>query len=182
VVDEVAMMVPEEYGEAGFSDIVLARRGMQGEGQGAFTTINPNHSAYLPLHYVIFFPRGELRWHWGRQLQSLNQQRRRERMPQRAFYRYRLHLREGEADTLFRGKSLTQQFVVDAWAVCDQNKLSWLRSHQQSFRADLYNGLADVLLREDIDLNSVGRKVILPSSFVGGIGLCTNYIRTAWPL
>ena len=57
---------------------------------------------------------------------------------------------------------------ADVWAVCDQNKLTWLRSHQQNLRADLYNGITDVLVREDIDLNMVGRKVILPSSFVGG--------------
>ena len=65
VVNEVAIIVPEEYGEAGFRDIVLARCGMGSEQHGAFTTINPNYGVYLPLHYVLFFPRGEFGWYWG---------------------------------------------------------------------------------------------------------------------
>ena len=67
-----------------------------------------------------------------------------------------------------RSQRLFQQFVVDAWAVCDQNKLGWLRSNQSRIRADLYNGLADVLRRGGVNLSEVGRRIILPSSFVGG--------------
>jgi len=57
---------------------------------------------------------------------------------------------------------------VDAWAVCDQNKLSWIRSHQANIRADLYNGLTDALEVADMDLGRIGKKVVLPSSYVGG--------------
>ena len=57
-------------------------------------------------------------------------------MHQRVSNGYRLYTRENEADTTLRGEGLTQQFVVDAGAVCDQNKLMWLRSHQQNLRAD----------------------------------------------
>ena len=70
--------------------------------------------------------------------------------------------------TLFRAQILFQQFVVDAWAVCDQNKLSWIRSHQADIRADLYNGVTDALEAGDIDLGRIGKRVVLPSSYVGG--------------
>ena len=58
--------------------------------------------------------------------------------------------------------------MVDAWSVCDQNKLSWIRAHQANLRADLYNGLADSLLAQDFDAQEVGRRIVLPSSYTGG--------------
>ena len=87
---------------------------------------------------------------------------------QRTYYRFRLHTRPDEPSTLFRAQRLFQQFVVDAWAICDQNKLGWIRSHQANIRAELYNGLADMLEAGDVNFAQVGRRVVLPSSYVGG--------------
>ena len=162
--DEVSMILPEEYGREGFRDIVLAKRVDGEEVSNAFTLINPNHALYLPLHYVLLFPYGEHGWHWGRRLVNGPDSR----MPQGAFYRFRLHARVDEPATLFHGQWLFQQFVVDAWAQCDQNKLGWIRSHQRNLRAELYNGLADVLNAGDVDIDQVGKRVVLPSSYVGG--------------
>jgi len=49
--DEVSMILPVEYGSAGFRDIVLAKR-INGDDDDAnpFTLINSNHASYLPLH------------------------------------------------------------------------------------------------------------------------------------
>jgi len=58
--------------------------------------------------------------------------------------------------------------VVDAWAACDHNKLSWLRNNQAKLKADLYNGLADVLQQGHINPEEVGHRVVLRSSYVGG--------------
>lgn len=90
------------------------------------------------------------------------------RLSQRAYYRFRLHVRFGEAKTLFCAQRLFQQYVVDAWAVCDQNKLLWLRTNQSRFRSDLYNGLADTLIQADVNTDAIGRRIILPRSFTGG--------------
>lgn len=57
---------------------------------------------------------------------------------------------------------------MDAWAVCDQNGLVWLQNNQRNLRADLYNGLADTLLHTDGNLENLGRRMILPSSYTGG--------------
>jgi len=67
-----------------------------------------------------------------------------------------------------RSQRLFQQFGVDAWAACDQNKLNWLRTNQAKLRTDLYNGLAHVLQQDDVNLEEVGRRVVLPSSYVCG--------------
>jgi len=54
------------------------------------------------------------------------------------------------------------------WAACDQTKLDWLSSHQSHIRADLYNGVEDALISGDVDAASVGRRLVLPSSYTGG--------------
>ena len=56
---------------------------------------------------------------------------------------------------------------MDTWATCDQDKLNWIRQNQNTFRADLYWGLADILLQSDVDLANTGRQTILPSSHTG---------------
>jgi len=162
--DEVSMILPEEYGSGAFRDIVLARR-VNGEDLGRdLTLINPNHALYLPLHYVLLFPYGEHGWHWGRTWQDSQNKK----LAQRAFYRFRLHTRVDEPTTLFNAQKVFQQFVLDAWDVCDQNKLSWMRPHQANIRAELYNGLADVLGAGDADPEQVGKRVVLPFGYVGG--------------
>jgi len=162
--DEVSMILPEEYGSGGFRDIVLARRVNGEDLVRDLTLINPNHALYLPLHDVLLFPYGEHGWHWGRTLQDPQNKK----LAQRAFYRFRLHTRVDEPTTLFHAQKLFQQFVVDAWAVCNQNKLNWVRTHQANIRAELYNSLADVLAAGDIDAEQIGKRGVLPSSYVGG--------------
>ena len=162
--DEVSMILPEKYGSEGFRDIVLARRVNGQDVANSFTRINPNHALYLPLHYVLLFAYGEHGWHWARRLVGPEDKE----LKQLAFYRFRLHTRSNEPTTIFRAQRFFQQFVVDAWAIRDQNKLDWVRSHQANIRVELYNGLSDQLEAGDADFAQVGRRVVLPSSYVGG--------------
>lgn len=80
------------------------------------------------------------------------------------YYRYTV------PSLLIYGKQLFQQYLVDAWASCDQNKCDWIRFHQKNLRAGLYNRLADTLIQADIvPLNLANlSKRILSSFFVGG--------------
>ena len=166
--NEVAMILPEEYGRGGFRDIVLAER-INGEiPNNGFSIINSNHASYLLLDYVLLFPYGEPGWHWARTLENGSGNRQNLRMSQRTFFRFRLHTRTDEPATLMRSQRLFQQFVVDAWAACDQNKLNWLRTNQAKIRTDLYNGLADSLHRGDKYMDEVGHRIVLPSSYHGG--------------
>jgi len=43
--------------------------------------------------------------------------------------------------------------------------LDWLQIHQQSIRTDVYIGLADALIRKNINTSDLGRRFILPLSF-----------------
>ena len=78
-----------------------------------------------------------------------------------------MHQRETECKTLFLSQRLIQEYLVDAWSVCDYNKLSWIRNNQSQLRADLYNGLADSLLAQDFYAQATGQQIILPSSYTG---------------
>ena len=166
--DEVSMILPEEYDSAGFRDIVLASW-INGEDRDTpFTLINPNHASYLPLHHVLLFPYGKPGWHWGRTLNNREGNRQNKNLSQRKLYRFRLHPRVDETSTMFCAENLFPQFVVDAWGVCDQNKLAWIRSHQANIGSDLYHGFADVMQARDVDLARTRKRVVLPSSYIGG--------------
>jgi hypothetical protein len=91
-----------------------------------------------------------------------------DRLSQRAYYRFRLHQRSSEYPIIFLSKRLFQQCLVDIWVICDQNNLDWISSHQSNIRFDLYRGLKDALIR-DVNVASLGRRFILPSSFTGGL-------------
>ena len=67
VANEVAMIIPDEYGIASVRDIVLANRNVARNGE--YQIICSNHAAYTPLHYTLLFPFGELGWHWALRLQ-----------------------------------------------------------------------------------------------------------------
>ena len=111
--DEVAVIIPDEYGNASFRDIVLAERYTPNE-QPRYCRINSTHAAYMPLHYVLLFPRGDTGWHWGLQLRDSNQARQRDRLTQRAYFRFYLHVRRHSKLVPFAYCRLFQQYVVDA--------------------------------------------------------------------
>ena len=59
----------------------------------------------------------------------------RKRLEQWQYYRYHIHERENQRNKiLFRAERLFQQYLIDGYAVMDQNKLDWLRWNQNKFR------------------------------------------------
>jgi hypothetical protein len=82
------------------------------------------------------------------------------------FYAYILQHRIIEEWILRAGRFL-QQFIVDAYACTEQNRLKFIRENQRQLRCNLYNGLQDALNVGDVFENNIGQKMILPSSFQG---------------
>ncbi|KAI9081086.1 hypothetical protein K1719_036845 [Acacia pycnantha] len=50
----------------------------------------------------------------------------------------------------------------------ESDRLNYIRKHQKELRVDLYSRLSDAVTRGETDPSSMGRGVILPSSFTGG--------------
>lgn len=123
--DEVAMIIPNNYQQDGFRDIVLAYRSPKNN-DNQYHTISSNSAAYMPLYYVLFFPCGDLGWYWALTLQDPQNRWKNLRIIQCTFYCYMLHIHSQSSSLLFYGKRLFQQLLVDAWAVFDQNKYVWI--------------------------------------------------------
>ncbi|KAG1064433.1 hypothetical protein G6F42_027004 [Rhizopus arrhizus] len=64
---------------------------------------------------------------------------------------------------------LFHQYVVYMYAKMEQQRLKFIWFNQKALRAEVYSGLAIRL--DDNDMSAVGKRVILPSSFVGGPSL-----------
>ena len=59
---------------------------------------------------------------------------------------------------LLHSGRLFHQLIVDAWAKIEEQRLCWVRNNQKTIRAQMYAAL---------DPKSDGRKIILPSTFIG---------------
>ncbi len=77
-------------------------------------------------------------------------------------------------EILFWACNLLQELIVDAWAQVENSCLNWVCLHQAHLRADVYRGVKNAVTRDAsgsggaIDLDNVGKGVILPSPFIGG--------------
>jgi len=60
--NKVAVIIPDKYSNASFRDIMLAERYTPNK-RPRYCRINPTHAVYIPLHYILLFPRGNTGWH-----------------------------------------------------------------------------------------------------------------------
>uniref|UniRef100_A0A6N2M1C4 Helitron helicase-like domain-containing protein n=1 Tax=Salix viminalis TaxID=40686 RepID=A0A6N2M1C4_SALVM len=65
----------------------------------------------------------------------------RQRVPMRGFYAYVIQEREYGEDTLTKGGRLYQQFLVDAFANIEEDRLDYIRMNQNDLRSDLYQNI-----------------------------------------
>ncbi|KAL6143230.1 hypothetical protein ACLB2K_053925 [Fragaria x ananassa] len=84
------------------------------------------------------------------------------------YYAYMLQMRPGDENPLLRGGRLLQQYVVDTYVKIESQKLRWVRNNQDKIRSAIYQGLRDsLLITGENNAGNVGRRTILPSTFVG---------------
>ena len=83
---------------------------------------------------------------------------------------YRLHSRADEFSTILRACRLFQTYLVDMFACIDQQRLRFIRTQQSKLRITMLDGVEDALSSSDdhLDLNQLGQRIILPSSYLGG--------------
>lgn len=85
----------------------------------------------------------------------------------REYYSYKFKIRATPNLILFGGK-LLQQFVVDVYIKIETSRLAYCEKNQSKIRADLYQGIVDCVSAGEVQPNRVGRRVVLPASFIGG--------------
>ncbi|KAG2715347.1 hypothetical protein I3760_03G071900 [Carya illinoinensis] len=130
---------------------------------------------YDPLQYPLFFPLGDTGWHQGIQrvnrgstLTTLNRRRKDPIVSCREYYCYKLQIRENVRSILLLSGRLLQQFVVDMYVKIETSRLDYFHSKQQHIRSELYQGIVDTITLGETDASNVGKRIILPSSFIGG--------------
>jgi Helitron helicase-like domain at N-terminus len=170
--NEVAIILPGSGTEEVSSrDLIVFER------DGNLRRISELHPAYLPLYYVLLFPYGEHGWtiniphtniETGEPVDAGRHGH--TTVTQLEYYAFRLHSRpsDKESDHIFRARGLFQRLIVDAWAQIDQQRLSYLRHNQKKLRAEVYSGVVDAVLNGDANLQNIGTRMILPSSYLGG--------------
>ena len=170
--NEIAVILPGDGDQpTAARDIILNRRG------GPLQEISDMHPLYPSLHYVLLFATGQLGWHPHIPLNSVNENqvqggdnntRRRKKVTQAEYFRYRLFPRMNESNHIFMAGKLFQEYAVDSWATTEQSRLNWVKLNQSTIRADTYQGLTDAVAADPTTHGRhLGQRLILPSSFSG---------------
>ncbi|KAL5194030.1 hypothetical protein HKD37_20G056166 [Glycine soja] len=130
---------------------------------------NELHPAYLPLQYPLLYPKGED----GYRPNILHKDHpnihaaKRKKVTMREYFCYRLQSRNNEAQTILHSRRLFHQWIVDDYCMIESQKLNYVRKHQQQLRVDKYMNLNACNNAPETLGNQKGKRVILPSSFVG---------------
>lgn len=160
-VDEVAALIFDEGSTCHSNrDIILESV------SGPLQRISELHPSYMPLQYPLLFPYGEDGWHTHISY-SMSSSSSKSKVSMREYYCYRLQQRHEEGKTLLLSGKLLHQFIVDAFACIEQNRASYIRANQGTFRLDFYKGIEDAIVQGDTTASAIGRRYILPSSFTG---------------
>ncbi|XP_074299755.1 uncharacterized protein LOC141630914 [Silene latifolia] len=84
----------------------------------------------------------------------------------RQYYCYKLQNRPG--NMLLRTGRCFQQYVVDMYVKIENTRLDYFINNQETIRAELYQGIIDTVGTGERRAANVGKRVILPLTFLGG--------------
>lgn len=84
------------------------------------------------------------------------------------FYAYKLQIRPSVDSILLESGRLLQQFVVDMYVKIETSRLDYFRNNQDKIRAEVYQGIIDSFDQGETKGSKIGRRIVLPSSFIGG--------------
>ena len=92
--------------------------------------------------------------------------KREERVSCREYYAYRLQIRPH--NYFLRTTRLFQQFVVDMYVKIENTRIDYCCNNQTQLQAELFQGIMDRMNVGQCSAANVGRRIILPPSFIGG--------------
>ncbi|KAI3505740.1 hypothetical protein L1887_27949 [Cichorium endivia] len=142
-------------------DVIVHSRG------GCPTRISKLHFSYMPLQYPLLFPYGEKGWSNRFKLRSAGAVTSKS-ITLNMYYSYLIHSRSGMYTLILQCGRLFQQFLVDAYLSVEENRLDYIRNNQNNLRSEHVTGIYDAISKGDLDGNVIGKRFLLPSSFVGG--------------
>jgi hypothetical protein len=162
---ELAAIIPGDIDTCVDSRSIFVR-----ERGGPLLRISEIHPLYVALHFPLLAPTGQSGWHTELPYAFTTSTNPKQKFVTYCdFLKHCLHICPWatESNHYFHAGFLFQEYVVDSWAAAEHSCLEWIRHNQHTIRAELYCGIVDALCK-GLDLSTVGRKVILPSSFTSG--------------
>ncbi|CAN1837203.1 ATP-dependent DNA helicase pif1 [Linum perenne] len=145
--DELAILIVDETGDDTYQpDIIIQHLSNEME------RVSFSHPSLMALQYPILFPHGEDGWHANIMLSDTYDSQK--CVSQCDFYAYRIQTRLGESTNLLISGKLFQQYVVNAYAMVEAERLDWIKNNQRKLRRHYFNG-------------HIGQRVILASSHTG---------------
>ena len=150
--NEVAILMPNN--PVGHRDIVLHLRSER------LQRISELHRAYDCLQYPLLLPYGNDSWNLILKMTSQY------KISQLQFYCFHFFSRQG--NYLIQARKLYQQYIVDAYAKIECERLQFIRREQKRLRADSYQELRDTIINTDGNPQNVGQRIILPATYCGG--------------
>ncbi|XP_074271087.1 uncharacterized protein LOC141595011 [Silene latifolia] len=75
---------------------------------------------------------------------------------------------EPSRNMLLRTGRCFQQYVVDMYVKIENTRLDYFRNNQETIRAELYQGILDTVGAGEHRAANIGKRVILPPTFLGG--------------
>ncbi|KAL5137571.1 Replication protein A DNA-binding subunit A [Glycine soja] len=161
---EVAALIVGDEHSAYKRDIIIEKQ------SGLLKRIHELHPAYLPLQYPLLYPKGEdgYRLNIPHKDHANIDAAKRKQVTLREYFAYRLQSRTDEAQTILHSRRLFQQWIVDGYCMIESQKLNYVRQHQQQLRVDKYINLTGSNDHPETLGRDIGKRIILPSSFVGG--------------
>ncbi|XP_048503649.1 uncharacterized protein LOC104906819 [Beta vulgaris subsp. vulgaris] len=159
-----ALIVGNNDNERGPRDVIVEEKSHR------LQRISENHPSFMALQYPLLFPYGEdgYRIDIPHNDSHVTTRKKKTTVTMREYYAFRFMERLNEARTLILCGRLRQQLIVDAFTCLQQVRLDFIRNNQTTIRKDVLCGLTDSVSRGDTTPASIGRRVVLPSSFTGG--------------
>ncbi|KAL5194227.1 Replication protein A DNA-binding subunit B [Glycine soja] len=162
-VPEIAALIAGDFHPDSKRDIIVETQ------NGELQRIHELHPSYVPLQYPLLFPYGENGYRPDilHRCTSSSKKRKQNRLTMREWFAYRLQSRSNEAQTLLHSRKLFQQFIVEGYTMVESERLSYIRNNQKKLRIDKYSSLQTSLDTGTAKGLTKGKRVILPSTFVG---------------
>jgi len=176
-VDEVAALIVGDTDSIEYGRDIIVRKE-----SGHLERLHETHTSFIPLQYPLIFPYGEDGFSENIKIsekEEANPDRTRTRVAMREYVAFRIQERSVEFGNIVYSKRLFQQYSVDTYTMIESQRLSYIRANQDTIRCDILHGLQDAVTRGETNASSIGRRVILPGSFTGGMRYMFNNCQDA---
>ncbi|GKC63312.1 DNA helicase, partial [Tanacetum coccineum] len=167
-------------------DIIIEER------SGYPQRVNKLHPSYMSLQFPLLFIYGQDGYSKElRMVSPTGSSSEQKRVSMLAYYSYYLHDRANQYNYLSRTRRLFQQYVVTAFCAIEQNRIDYVREHQNDIMNEYLSGIYDAINRGDIDGSDCGSKLItaifhrvdvVDRVFEMKIHQLINFLRDAQPL